>query len=434
MKLKITLLVLVLAMNSYAEFVVETFAPGAEGLLRYARFAGDAIMLAMVLVSLMRNKSFYGTKLMMVFMLTSSITFILNYYRIGPATHLNGIREPLYFFSSLVVMHDIFQSRYRDYFVHIFTAYLMVFAIAQLPSSVLQYVREGAGDAVGGTLGWGGSGIITQTLFLITFYMIVYYGSLEGGATFAVRKIFVFLPLLIPCALNETKISFLFLPVMFILLMLSRSKIYKTIPIFVLGLVLLYLLNYYYGQTVQDTSNIFDERFIEKYLVYNPSDTDIPRFQKLIIMFNIMGGNVAELLTGLGYGLFGGGNILGASVAGRSLAYFSGTRMLLFTFWIQGGLVAVGLIGAGMFSFVRSPAINYHTIRRFKWFLVFVLFLSWFYNEAMIDRMFAGIVSYLIVWTEEGGLWGEQEELDLEESTGSTESAEVEEYAPGSIV
>jgi hypothetical protein len=52
--------------------------------------------------------------------------------------------------------------------------YLIIFALVQTPVAFIQFLRFGAGDPVGGTYGiGGGSGCLSQLLFLICFYLVV---------------------------------------------------------------------------------------------------------------------------------------------------------------------------------------------------------------------------------------------------------------------
>jgi hypothetical protein len=205
--------------------------------------------------------------------------------------------------------------------------------------------------------------------------------------------------------------------------MMSRKKIYKTVPFLVLGMTLVYLLNHYYTETVEDTRSMFDLTFVEKYLLTNPTAAgeDLPRLQRLTIMFHLMGNDIGAILFGMGYGLIGGGNILGASRAGRSLYYLvSGSRILLFRLWIQGGLIAVLLMAADVFYFMRSKVATYVTLRRFRWFLFFSLMLTWVYSEAVLDRVFGPIVAFMIMWLSTGGIEGERQEALVQPMNGDS--------------
>ena len=50
---------------------------------------------------------------------------------------------------------------------------------------------------------------------------------------------------------------------------------------------------------------------------------DLPRFQRIMIMFRMMGGDIGSILLGMGYGVLGGGNIMGMSPSG-TFALLSG--------------------------------------------------------------------------------------------------------------
>lgn len=406
MKIKFYLFLLIFIFNAYTGAFVTMVMPSADRMARLLMFGGDCIIIALALMSLFKNRSFYGAKYFAVFLLISTLTFIYNSDRIGLVSHLNGLREPLFFLSSLVVVYDLFQSTEKDRFIRWFTAILLIFAVSESPLSIYQFLMYGSGDSVGGTYGTGGgSGIVTLLLFLLTFYFIVKFASQQDGSNFSVIKTIWFFPLLIPCGLNETKISFILLPMFLLLLMISRKKAYKAIPFLAFGLLLLYMLNHYYSQTVEDTHDILDTNFMEKYLLSNPTERggDLPRFQRLTIMFRLMRGDLGYLLLGLGYGLFGGGNILGVSQVSRSLSYLQGSRILLFTYWIQGGLLLVLQMLGVMFTYLRSQWITSSTLKRFAYYMALVFLAIWAYNEAMLDRVFAAVSAYLIVWTSNGG-------------------------------
>jgi hypothetical protein len=221
------------------------------------------------------------------------------------------------------------------------------------------------------------------------------------------------LPLLIPCALNETKISFVLLAGFLVLMSSSIRQIYRTIPVLILGGIMFVLLDYYYSETAEDTRNIFDLNYIEKYLFTNQTDAggDLPRFQRLVIMFRMMGSDVGAILFGLGYGVFGGGNIMGVSRVSKAIYYLvTGSRILLFRVWVQGGLVAVILVAGASFGYLRSKAEQYFTVRRLGLFVLFSLMVIWFYDEALLDRVYAPVISFIMLWVRAGGDLSEHRE------------------------
>jgi len=128
----------------------------------------------------------------------------------------------------------------------------------------------------------------------------------------------------------------------------------------------------------------------------------------------------------MGYGVVGGGNVLGVSRLGRALYYIvTGSRILLFRAWIQGGLLAVLTLGFAMFAWMRTRASLYPTMRKLYWFLAFSIFIVWFYNEAMLDRTFALVTSFIMVWTSEGGMVEDPEDLPETEAEEASPDAEA---------
>ncbi len=394
--------------NSVAGALATMVIPSAERLIRLGVFGGDMLMVLLALSAFWTRKDFYGVRYMALFMLVSTLTFIYTADRFGFPEHLNGLRETLFFFSSIVVAHDLYESYLRPLFVKGFTIYLILFAILQTPVAIVQFLKFGAGDPVGGTYGTaGGSGYLSQLLFLICFYLVVRYASLSDGSNFRIMRTMLVLPILIPCALNETKISFVLLAGFLVLLVTSPRRVYRAIPLILLGIGLMYTLNYFYTETVTDTTTtVFDKDYIEKYLLTNPTGTggDLPRLQRVEIMFHIMRDDVGSFLLGMGYGVLGGGNIMSVSRLGRSLYYLvTGSRILFFRTWIQGGLLATLLVAGVMFAYLRSRVEKYFTLRQFSWFLLFSLIVVWVYDEAVFDRVFAPITAFFMMWIRAGG-------------------------------
>ncbi|HTX98895.1 MAG TPA: hypothetical protein VMG09_02620 [Bacteroidota bacterium] len=405
MRFKIVLFFAVLTFHSLSGLVATEFLPSFLYSFRLAGIAGDAIMIALGATVLFRNRGYYGAKAFLLFCFASLITILYHEDSLGVVAQLNGLRQPLPFLGALVFVHDVANNELWASFSKWFTRFLVGYALIQIPVSVWQFLKYGAGDPVGGTYGLtGGSGLITQQAFLISFFLIASFAALPDGSGFVVRRAVPYLVLLIPCALNETKVSFILLPAFIVLLSMTRKQWYKTIPLVAIGGALIYLLNFYYSKTAEDSSKILNVQFAEKYLYYDVQEgEDLPRFARFPIMFRLMDYDPLEITIGLGYGLFLGNDILGPTRLTRSLTYLQGSKILLFTSWIQGGLLAILILCFSSAVFVRSPYIQSFATRRFAYFLFFSIVLSWFYNEALLDRAFAPMVAYLIVWAEMGG-------------------------------
>jgi hypothetical protein len=327
------------------------------------------------------------------------------------------VRQPLFFFSALVVVYDIFQSDLRYAFERYFTLFLILFAIAQIPTSVVQYLEYGAGDEVGGTYGLtGGSGFITQLLFLIVFYLLVRRGSDSENVNLSITRLLLLSILLIPCILNETKISFVLLPAL-LLLMVEPKRFYRLIPLALVGVLMVYGLYYYYDQVVGRVDTLFRTDFVESYLFYDRrQNVDVPRIQKIVLMFNIFSKDIPSAILGMGYGVFSGGHVLETTRLARSLTYLGGSRGLLLTMWVQGGIIGFGILTLCLFSFLKPALSASSTKRRFGLFVAFSLVAILFYNSAVLDRTFAAILSYMIIWITSPGTEIDEQEEEIEPS------------------
>lgn len=406
MIIRILLFFFVLLLNTFQGAVLMA-VPGADRLFRVATFAGDGIIYAMAFSVVWRNRTFPVVRHLVMFLFVSTFTLFLNLDTVGTPTHLNGLRQPLFLLCTLIVIYDFSRSGRWEAFERAFNSFLLIFAALQIPLSVVQFLKWGAGDMVGGTFGYtGGSGVVSQLVFVIAFYFIARSSWLDDRDSIRLRSVLLYSLLLLPCTINETKASFIYLAIYIVMLTMSRRRMIKSIPILALGVILIVALNYYYGKTVGDVPDLLDPQFLDRYLFYDPRENvDVPRFQKMVLMFRFMHGDVLQMLLGVGYGIFAGENILGTSSFGRSLWYFQGTRIQLQTIWIQGGLLAVILLAAASFWFLKGRRfLASGNMRRFHTFLALFTLLVWFYNEALYNRVFVSIAGYMFVWIGLGGM------------------------------
>ena len=420
MRLKLFLFFIIALMSSMNGALGTMIFPSSERTIRMAMALCDGTMILLGLSSVFTHRNFYGVRLWLLFVIGAVLTIILTSDRFGIVEQLNGVRALLFYFASLVVTYDLFTSDLGDLFVDLMTKFIILFAIVQIPFAGYQFLKYGASDAVGGTFGLvGGSGMLSQILYIICFFLLVRYASLEDGSHFKIGKTLLFIPLLIPTMLNETKISFVLLPVFLLLIVATGKKIYRSVAILLMGVVIAFMLNYFYSETVQDTRNLLDRDYLDRYMLHvNPqSNEDLPRLQRLAIMFQMMGKDVGAITLGMGYGVMGGGSVMNVSRLGRRLYYLvTGSRILLFSVWIQGGLLAVLLVGATMFRFAWRRPHYLYVRRRFHRFLLFSLLLVWFYNEAMTERLFAVLIWFFVIWisryTDEDGRSNVRDEQD----------------------
>ncbi|MFN0157972.1 MAG: hypothetical protein ACKVRP_07870 [Bacteroidota bacterium] len=426
MKTKVFIYLVILGLNAFSNGLVELILPGAREPFRLLTFAADGLLILTALTSMFYRLDYSATRMFIAFLVFSLLTFFYNFENVTIESSLNGIRQPLVFICSLILAYDILDSGVRGRMVQWMHRFLFVFVLLQIPVAYRQFSVYGASDWVGGTLGYGASGILTQLLFLITFYLVVRYGSTKEFTAFSLPRSIPFLLVLIPCALNETKIAFVFLALMIFLLAFT-GKVLRAIPMLVVGVLLLMLLSYYYSENVQDTEKLFDLTFLERYLVYDSrTSVDVPRLQKMLMMFDLMARDIPAYFVGLGYGVFTGGNLLETSEYSRGIvADFRGTRALLNSLWLQGGILGVLTFIGAMFSFVRSKYELQRNVMSFRLFMVATLILMWLYNEAILNRVFAMVVAFFLAWIETGALTADE--------VAETEGADVASHGEGDI-
>ncbi|TSA25903.1 hypothetical protein D4R71_04510 [bacterium] len=404
MKFKLPLFFFILVFYSFEGLFTSIVFMEYGNYFSIGRFLCDGILILLALSCFYRKGLSASKKFLLIFIMVSTFTYIYNQGTVTLVTHFNGLRDPLVFFSALVFINYIFNSKYKNRFIRSFSIYLIIFALTQLPTMLIQFYMYGAGDRVIGTA--GGSGVITMLLFLICFYLCVKYASTENEEGYKIKKLLAISLLLVPCAFNETKISFILLPLYFLFLSIKPRKKIFSIPIILLGGFILYFLYYFYTRTAQDPRVYLSLDFVESYFfTYNVHEGTISRYAMIPEMFYVFSKDVGAYIFGIGYGIFKGEHILGISQVGESTAYlWSRSQILLFSAWMQGGICFVLVLFLSMFSFMkRGKGVIYSkNMKDFKYFLFFALLIMWSYNAAILTRIFAIIASYMMIWCKYG--------------------------------
>ena len=127
-----------------------------------------------------------------------------------------------------------------------------------------QFIRYGANDHGGGTMGEGASGMVSMMIYLVSFFLITrnwdssdYFGSL--------RRNWKYIFLLYPSFLNETKVSFILLAAYFVLLLkYDRKLLLRMTYILPLSvLVFIGLGSLYLNLTRQEADEVLSAEFLK---------------------------------------------------------------------------------------------------------------------------------------------------------------------------
>jgi hypothetical protein len=379
------LFIILLYASTFSGVLADIALSGGRTML-YVAFDGLIIFLSILSLAYLRGKFTWA-----VLFIIACIGVNLSYSDADLVSSLNGIREILMVVSMAIFYNKVFaeeNEQLQEEYVEILKKFSVLFLMAQLPVAAWQYHQNGAGDAVGGTFGNKGSGILTLAVVCTVFFLAHFVRS-------NTQRVLLYLCLL-PLVLNETKISFILIPAL-ILFIHFQPKIKNVIGAILAAGVFLFLFNQYYStQEGTDFDNnlagIFSKDFLNHYLfddIY--SSEDIPRFTKIVVGWHLTSEETRTMLFGIEYGIFKGGNVVEASQAGQSMAWLmSGTRPYLFFLLLQGGLMLI----TGFFWLLFH--INGYFVRnnnKFKAFLFMIFLMILFYNDALRNQGF--VVIYL---------------------------------------
>lgn len=400
-KIILNFLIFILAISGLNGFLIE------EGLLNinqsFLNLILDVALLIVFIFSIKNTKQFRQLFfVLLVFILLTVISFILNSDELNIIIYLNGLREFLPYFLFPIIYINLFQSSQRHFIIKKFNAFLYLFLFLQIPISFYQFSINGAGDMVGGTQGKGFSGNLTFIVFLSTFYLMT-QGFDEKNIIRSFLKKSYLLIFWLPAFINETKISYILISLfVFLLVKLSISNIPKYIFIVILLFPALYIFNYVY----QNTSNYFDSTeflssdFLEEYLTSDDEQySDIPRFQKVAIFLTRF--NKTEIILGKGIGQFKGGTTLALTpFASKYDWLLNGSVPMLFFLLVQ-----VGIVGTSVFILYwiliitikpRNQKISYST--NIITFCTVCFLIIQLYNESLRSLFFSGIMMYIICY------------------------------------
>lgn len=283
-----------------------------------------------------------------------------------------------------------------------------------------QFIRYGAGDMGGGTMGEGASGMVSMLIYLTSFCLISRTWD-TSDYMLSLRKNWKYILLLYPTFLNETKVSFLMLAAYFVLLLKYDRKLvlrlFYIVPI-AIGLFI-GLGAAYFSATGQDTEEVLSSEFIEEYMYgldldrlveigqmvqdgiieVDPSEPwsqDIPRIAKLgliIYPLELTGGGV---LFGAGVGEFKGWTVVNMPTFAAEYQWLlQGSRPWLFFLLVQIGIVGILWWGWTAFHqyFIRRSKQPLNT--QFQLFLWGSLAIILFYNDSLREIWFTSWLAIL---------------------------------------
>lgn len=330
----------------------------------------DGIIIFLALLNISATPKGFG--IILVLMITG-IIFNFSYSPVSLYISINGIREILMVICLPVFYYGVFSRGNEDEqlrYIHLFQKFAWFFLIINVSASFSQYVHYGPSDFVGGTYGNFNGGLLTFIIVCLIFFLFQFKLQLWH------KMVLVFM--LIPLLLNETKVSFILIP-MLVMFIFFEPKLKNMLLGAFAGFLFLMLFNQFYSNNAEwgmsSNADIFSADFLQDYLLSDFEDhQDVPRFTKIILGYNIISQETNTLLFGMEYGMFRGTSTGDLSTFSQNWQWLlQGTRPYLFFLLLQGGLtLAVGF-------FVMILKINNFFKRTTKhaifYFIVFIITL-----------------------------------------------------------
>lgn len=369
-------------------------------LTSYINLLFDAVIVILGLITIRDKRDLIIATIALAF--TAVTTIIFN--GMDLLFYLNGMRDFIaYIFIMPILRYFMQDERQWQDFTASFDKSLFIFLVIQVFCIVEQFIRYGAGDHVGGSLGNWHSGIISTLIYASSFYLL--QKRIDPDRLLkSISDNFILILLLIPTFLNETKISFLFLALYFLLIIPINRKIFIRL-IFAVPVLLLLLwggatayvvatggsmgdvfsLDYYIeGYLIADGD---DNEKYAKWLVDNDSDEveDIPRFTKFLLLEEVFEENPGHQLVGYGVGHFKGGTIVPDSDFFNDYKWlFIGTVPYAFHVIIQVGFIGLMLTLAFFIWLILVPQDKIlERDNNLQLFILFSILLLYLYTDSL---------------------------------------------------
>lgn len=305
-------------------FICQEIAPFLQSVQSPLFFLIDALIMLMGL-AVLKNK-WDKIYVISIVVIGYYITCAHNGYSL--LFYYNGLRDFMYLLWIIPIFRYLLNSELADEFIRKFDKTLFLFLIVQALCITFQFVKYGANDHGGGSMGNGFSGIASMLIYLISFYLMKkrfdpenYLGSLVANKWLII--------LLYPTFLNETKVSFILLALYFVLLLpINKKSFVKLLMLMPVMCGVLYLVFMLYMSATKSDHDITSSDFIEAYFLAEEDDDivewvsvlqergedfvgdgsfDIPRFTKYMMIPELLDYYPGHTITGFGVGQFKGG-------------------------------------------------------------------------------------------------------------------------------
>lgn len=350
------------------------------------------------------------------FLLVAGLSALLNHQ--GAVAFFNGFRPYAGLLFAVPIFRYFLTSKHAARFVASMDRQIYILLWLQVPTIVWEFIRHGAGDAVGGTLGYGGSGVISTLICFLSFYLLIKAWNPDKSYFENIRAHWIYVFLLFPTFLNETKITLVILPFYFILLMkLNRTFLFRILaaaPFMSLAMCSLGIV--YLHITHQEDNNVFSVEFMQGYFVGEDIEQlaylavlvdegeietdnqwvlDLPRFGRMYFVPEALRATKGGLWLGAGIGQFKGQTVLKMSEFRRKYNWLlRGSALAIFYISIELGILGTLWLCATMLSLIFGCG-NPPRFLGLRGLLLLLFGLTMAYNSQLFISQWIFLFSYV---------------------------------------
>jgi len=410
-KYYISLFFVILWIDSCSGIFYYQLFPVLEKFSSLVLFLCDFCMVLLSLATLRRK----SLKYLILFMSIISIALIPYTYEEGISLvqFLNGSRDFVPMFFSLIFITNMLYSNHRIIFYQKMNKFILYFLSVQVPICIVQFLIYGMGDGVGGTGGHFGSGNLSVLIYLCTFYFLSHQSNAKNLLESLSKNKYLLL-LWIPSLINETKVTFLLIPCFFLMcLEYNFRKIIKNIPIILIGIIFLIVFLQMYQSFNENRSLVevmqgsyaveYDlEKSYEAIDKYgdNLGEYADSRTLRLILGIFELGKDNMSLIFGKSLGHFKGGTI-GQTKFARENEYVTGkgSKSFILISLMQIGIVGTMLIYLTIFIGLsrrneKCPSLK-NNDSKMRCFLLLVTLGISYYLQSFLNIYFSAIFFYI---------------------------------------
>lgn len=323
---------------------------------------------------------------------------------------LNGLRE----FIGLLLVYPVMrfvmgQPDSRQRFLDTFDRQGLYFLLVQAFCITVQFIMHGSGDLVGGSYGRYFSGQVSVLIYLVSFFLL--RRRLDHNRfLYSLGQNKVYLLLLLPTFLNETKVSFVMLA-LYVLLLIPADRRFVLRVALMLPLVVLLtwvaMGMYRYStdvnrsgvsfESMDDVVAYFLADDIEKVqgaamweIDNNRGVADVPRMSKLIYLGLLNEQEPGHITAGFGIGQFKGGSQMAVSQFAKQYDWLlMGSVPYLFHIFIQLGLMGIVMLQVyWVLLALQRPAWSGARDISLQLMLLAVVLLIYIYNDMLRNLAF----------------------------------------------